>query len=101
MSGFEIIVIILLLVICGLLWFNLRDNEDKIRYLRSMNEYIYQIKEKNWVIFVINVNTHSILYGDVNMVIIKNGFLYVITVLEIYEVLELDLLVKLKISKEL
>ena len=46
MSGFEIIVIILLLVICGLLWFNLRDNEDKIRYLRSMNEYIYQIKEK-------------------------------------------------------
>ena len=51
MSGFEIIVISLLLVICGLLWFNLRDNEDKIRYLRSMSENIYQIKEKvcyNW-----------------------------------------------------
>ena len=88
MSGFEIIVIILLLVICGLLWFNLRDNEDKIRYLRSMSENIYQIKEKvcynwkKWVIFVINVNIHLRLYGDVNTDTIKNGFLFVITVLK-------------------
>ena len=75
MTTFEIIVIILLLVICGLLWFNLRDNEDIVRLL-------HQIKEKRWVIFVINVNIHSKLYGDVNMDIIKIGFLYVITVLE-------------------
>ena len=97
MSGFEIIVIILLLVICGLLWFHLRDNEDKIRYLRSMSENIYQIKEKvcynwkKWVIFVINVNIHLRLYGDVNITIIKNGFLFVTTVLKKSEFLILDL----------
>ena len=34
---------------------------------------------RKWVIFVINVNTHSRLYGDVNMDIIKNGYLFVIT----------------------
>ena len=39
MTTFEIIVIILLLVIFGLLWFNLRDNEDIVRLL-------HQIKEK-------------------------------------------------------
>ena len=38
--------------------------------------------QRRWVIFVVNVNIHSRLYGDVNMDIIKNGFLYVITVLE-------------------
>ena len=70
MTTFEIIVIILLSVICGLLWFNLRDNEDIVRLL-------HQIKEKRWVIFVINVNIHLRLYGDVNMVTIKNGFLFV------------------------
>jgi len=31
---------------------------------------------------VINVNTHSRLYGDVNMDTIKNGFLFVITALK-------------------
>ena len=79
MTTFEIIVIILLLVICGLLWFNLRDNEDIVRLL-------HQIKEKRWVIFVINVNIHLRLYGDVNIDIIKNGCLFVITVLKLLEV---------------
>ena len=89
MTWFEIIVIVLLLVNSGLLWFNFRNNEDKIYYLRKMNENIYEIKEKvcynwyKWVIFVVNVNTHLRLYGDVNMVIIKDGCLFVITVLQI------------------
>ena len=100
MTGFEIIVIILLLVICGLLWFNLRDKEDRLTYLRSINEYLRLIKEKKWVIFVINVNIHLRLYGDVNITIIKNGFLFVTTVLKRSEFLILDLLVRLKISKE-
>ena len=78
MTTFEITVIILLLVICGLLWENLRDN-------KGISKVLYEIRDQNiklWVIFVINVNTHLRLYGDVNMDIIKNGFLYVITVLE-------------------
>ena len=51
MTWFEIIVIVLLLVNSGLLWFNFRNNEDKIYYLRKMNENIYEKKEKvcyNW-----------------------------------------------------
>jgi len=77
MSGFEITVIILLLVICGLLWENLRDN-------KGISKVLYEIRDQNnklWVIFVINVNIHLILYGDVNIIITKNGFLFVIIVL--------------------
>ena len=79
MSGFEITVIILLLVICGLLWENLRDN-------KGISKVLYEIRDQNiklWVIFVVNVNIHLRLYGDVNMDIIKSGFLFVITVLKI------------------
>ena len=75
MTTFEITVIILLLVICGLLWENLRDN-------KGISKVLYEIRDQHfklWVIFVINVNTHSKLYGDVNMDIIKNGYLFVIT----------------------
>ena len=86
MSGFEITVIIILLVICGLLWENLRDN-------KSISKVLYEIRDQNiklWVIFVINVNIHSRLYGDVNMDIIKNGFLYVITALKKLDLWMLD-----------
>ena len=79
MTGFEITVIILLLVICGLLWILIYDNTIIVKTLVKM-------LDKKWVIFVINVNTHSKLYGDVNMDIIKNGCLFVIIVLEILEV---------------
>ena len=79
MTGFEITVIILLLVICGLLWILIYDNTIIVKTLVKM-------LDKKWVIFVINVNTHSKLYGDVNMDIIKSGCLFVITVLEISEV---------------
>ena len=73
MTGFEITVIILLLVICGLLWILIKDNIIIVKTL-------FKILEKRWVIFAANVNTHSRLYGDVNLDIIKNGFLFVITV---------------------
>ena len=82
MTTFEITVIILLLVICGLLWENLRDN-------KGISKVLYEIRDQNiklWVIFVVNVNIHSRLCGDVNMDITKNGYLFVITVLEISEV---------------
>ena len=93
MSGFEITVIILLLVICGLLWILIKDNIIIVKTL-------FKILEKRWVIFVINVNIHLRLYGDVNITIIKNGFLFVTTVLKRSEFLILDLLVRLKMSKE-
>ena len=93
MSGFEITVIILLLVICGLLWILIKDNIIIVKTL-------FKILEKRWVIFVINVNIHLRLYGDVNITIIKNGFLFVTTVLKRSEFLILDLLVRLKILKE-
>ena len=62
-------------LVCYLLWY-IRQQ------LFFMNRNMLD-RDRKWVIFVINVNTHSILYGDANMVIIKNGFLFVITVLEI------------------
>ena len=40
---------------------------------------------------VINVNTHSRLYGNVNMVIITLGFLYVIIALKKLDLLMFDL----------
>ena len=65
-------------LVCYLLW-------DIRQQLFFMNRNMLD-RDKRWIIFVINVNTHIRLYGDVNMVIIKNGFLFVITVLKILEV---------------
>ena len=89
MTGFEITVIILLLVICGLLWILIYDNTIIVKTLVKM-------LDKKWVIFVINVNTHSKLYGDVNMDIIKNGYRFVITVLKKSDLLMLGSQVRLK-----
>ena len=79
-------------LVCYLLW-------DIRQQLFFMNRNILD-RDRKWVIFVINVNIHLRLYGDVNITIIKSGFLFVTTVLKKLDFLILDLLVKLKISKE-
>ena len=96
--------IILGIIICLIV---MSYNQEIVQFLinsgtiDSMIGYLESLKYQRWVITVSNVNIPLILYGDVSMDIIKNGFLFVTTVLEILEVLELDLLVRLKISKEL
>ena len=66
----------------------------------SVISYLESLKYQRWVIFVENVNTHLKLYGDVNMDIIKNGYLFVITVLKKSDLWMLDSLVRLRILNE-
>ena len=56
----------------------------------SMIGFLESLKYQRWVITVSNVNIPLILYGDVNMDTIKNGFLFVITVLKKSDLLMLD-----------
>ena len=78
MTPLEVILLFGFGLVCYLLW-------DIRQQLFFMNRNMLD-RDRKWVIFVINVNIHSKLYGDVNMDIIKNGCLFVIIVLEILEV---------------